>query len=98
VHAHRPVPDFVIGELEATPKANLRYWFWSGNGKLQAAVTRWQGRLKKLIADTNFGNGHTHRFRDIYAIELLQAGVQLERLPTILGHSNIKVTEKNYSP
>jgi integrase len=39
-----------------------------------------------------------HRFRDTFAVELLLAGVPLERVSVLLGHSSIKVTEKHYSP
>jgi integrase len=35
-HVHCPLPDFVVKELEATPKMSERYWFWTGNGKLQS--------------------------------------------------------------
>ena len=31
-------------------------------------------------------------------MELLLAGVPLERVSVLLGHSSIKVTEKHYSP
>ena len=40
----------------------------------------------------------THRFRDTFAVSLLQAGVPMERVSVLLGHSSIKVTEKYYSP
>jgi hypothetical protein len=33
-----------------------------------------------------------------FALELLLAGVPLERVSILLGHSSIKVTEKHYSP
>jgi integrase len=42
--------------------------------------------------------GHAHRFRDTFAVELLKAGVPMERVSVLLGHSSIKVTEKHYSP
>jgi integrase len=38
------------------------------------------------------------RFRDTFAVGLLQAGVPMERVSVLLGHSSIKVTEKHYSP
>jgi integrase len=41
---------------------------------------------------------HAHRFRDTFAVGLLQAGVPMERVSVLLGHSSIKVTEKRYSP
>jgi len=43
-------------------------------------------------------DGHAHRFRDTFAVGLLQAGVPTDRVSVLLGHSSIKVTEKHYSP
>jgi integrase len=43
-------------------------------------------------------DGHAIRFRDIFAVGLLQAGVSMDRVSVLLGHSTIKVTEKRYSP
>jgi integrase/recombinase XerD len=122
-HVHCPLPEFVVKELEATPRMSERYWFWTGNGKLQTAVGDWQGRLLDLFKDmktkqyaranhmtaTNartqleskggeFAEGHAHRFRDTFAIELLLAGVPLERVSILLGHSSLKITEKHYAP
>jgi site-specific recombinase XerD len=122
-HVHCPLPEFVVRELNSIPKMSERYWFWTGNGKLQTAVADWQGRLLDLFecmkvsqfALTNkisnsealkqlrakggkIANGHAHRFRDTFAVELLLAGVPLERVSILLGHNSIKVTEKHYAP
>jgi site-specific recombinase XerD len=35
--------------------------------------------------------------RDTFAVEMLVAGVSLEEVAVLLGHSNTKVTEKRYS-
>ena len=43
-------------------------------------------------------DSHAHHFRDTFAVSLLQAGVPMERVSVVLGHSSIKVTEKHYSP
>jgi len=43
-------------------------------------------------------NGHAHRFRDTFAVELLLSGVPLERVSVLLGHSSIRVTERHYAP
>jgi hypothetical protein len=43
-------------------------------------------------------NGHTHRFRDTFAVSLLEAGVSLENVSTLLGHQSLRVTQKHYAP
>jgi integrase len=37
-------------------------------------------------------------FRDTFAVELLLAGVSLDQVSLLLGHSSIKITEKHYAP
>jgi integrase len=37
-------------------------------------------------------------FRDTFAVECLLAGVPLERVSVLLGHSSAKVTERHYVP
>jgi integrase/recombinase XerD len=97
-HVHCPLPDFVVTELDAIPRMSERFWFWTGNGKLQTAVTDWQGRLQQVFKEAKIVGGHAHRFRHTYAVQLLLAGVPIERVAVFLGHSSIKVTEKFYSP
>ena len=37
-------------------------------------------------------------FRDTFAVELLLAGVPLDRVSVLLGHSSIRITERHYAP
>jgi integrase/recombinase XerD len=97
-HVHCPLPAFVVDELDAIPRMSARYWFWSGNGKLQTAVADWQGRLKDLFDDANVQDGHAHRFRDTFATELLLAAVAIERVSIFLGHQSVRITEKHCRP
>jgi site-specific recombinase XerD len=93
-----PLHDSVALELDAIPQKSERYWFWTGNGKLQSAVADWQGRLKDLFDDAKIQKGHAHRFRDTFATKLLQEGVPIERVSIFLGHQSVKITEKYYRP
>jgi integrase/recombinase XerD len=97
-HVHVPLPDFVVKELALVAPLSQTRWFWTGHGKLQTAVADWQGRLQKLSVLAGVPEVRAHRFRDTMAVELLLAGVPIERVAILLGHTSIRVTEKYYSP
>ena len=92
------LPEFVAEALRSTPPMNDRYWFRTPESKLQTWTGKWQARLLWLFEKAGIVGGHSHRFRDTFAVELLLAGVPLERLSVLLGHSSIRVTERHYSP
>jgi integrase len=92
------LPNFVLNALEATPKITARYFFWNGMDKLETIVGSWRRRLKKLFELAEVENGHPHRFRDTFAVELLLTGVPIERVSVLLGHQSVRITEKHYSP
>jgi len=98
VPVHIVLPEFVLIALEATPRKSESYFFWSGVGNLDSAVRSWQTRLRRLFELARVQKGHAHRFRDTFAVELLQAGVPIERVSVLLGHQSIRVTEKHYNP
>jgi integrase len=43
-------------------------------------------------------DAHSHRFRDMFAVSLLENGVSLENLSVLLGHSSVRITERHYKP
>jgi len=54
---------------------------------------------RKAIFDlANVKHAHSHRLRDTFATELLLAGVPIEDVSILLGHSNTRITAKHYSP
>lgn len=91
-----PLPSIALDALAATPAGV--YYFWSGRGKTKSVVGNYQRAFKKLYKIADVENGHAHRWRDTFAVELLLAGVPLEQVSILLGHASIKVTEKHYSP
>lgn len=102
VPVYTVLPDSVLKALEATPRVTDTRYFWSGHGKRETAVCRWQMRLKKIfdLAGVSKGEGNaiSHRFRDTFAVELLLAGVPIERVAILLGHQSVRVTERHYNP
>ncbi len=91
-----PLPPFVVDILEALPSE--RSFFWTGQSQPKSAVGDWQRTLRRLFDLTRITRGHAHRFRDTFAVELLLAGVPLERVSVLLGHQSTRTTERHYSP
>ncbi|MCI0724911.1 MAG: site-specific integrase [Acidobacteria bacterium] len=91
-----PLPPLVVQALECLPAT--RYFFWSGESDPKSAVGDWQRTLRRVFTLAEVPSGHAHRFRDTFAVELLKAGVPLDRVSVLLGHQSTRVTERHYSP
>jgi len=90
-----PLPPVVIESFEKSGSGELL--FWSGHGNPKSAVADWQRSLRRLFDLAGVEHGHAHRFRDTFAVSLLEKGVALETGAVLLGNT-IKIAEKHYSP
>jgi len=91
-----PLPPVAVSALNSITSAG-RYFFWTGHSKPKSVVGNWQRALRKLFVLAGVPSAHAHRFRDTFSIELLQAGVPIERVSMLLGHQSVRVTEKHYN-
>jgi integrase/recombinase XerD len=102
VPVYTVLPDSVLSALEATPRVTGERYFWSGQSKRESIAGLWEKRLKKAFERAGIskgqGNAVSHRFRDTFAVELLLAGVPIERVSILLGHQSVRITEKHYNP
>jgi len=96
------LPESVLLALEECPQVTDTRFFWSGQGKRETAVCDWQDKIKGVFdlagIVKGLSNAVSHRLRDTFAVELLLAGVPIERVSVLLGHQSIRITEKHYSP
>jgi integrase/recombinase XerD len=94
-----PLPQAVTDALAAIPlTADAQYFFWTGESAPKSCVGDWQRSLRRLFKLAGVPDAYPHRFRDTFAVELLLAGVPLERVSILLGHQSVRITEKHYSP
>jgi integrase/recombinase XerD len=94
-----PIPDDVAKELLSVANGNPRYVFWqTGNGQPQSAAKNWHKDLRVIFRKAEMSGGHPHQLRDTAAVAGLNAGIPLEEVSRLLGHSSIKTTEKHYAP
>jgi site-specific recombinase XerD len=96
-HIDVRLPSHVMNALASIPPASDLYFFWTGNGAIETAVKDWQGRLKQIFRDAGIVNGHPHRFRDTFAVAMLERGESLQAVANALGDS-LLVTQKHYNP
>lgn len=97
VPVYVPLPDFVVHRLEFVKRGNGHY-FCSGNAKTDSYTSKWRLRLSKVFKLAKIEDGHAHRFRDTFAVELLDAGVSIDQVSILLGHKSVRITEKHYAP
>jgi integrase/recombinase XerD len=92
-----PIPEFVSRALEAVPRHGNRY-FQTGEARGKTVRGSWDRTLRILFKLAGVEGGHAHRFRDTFAVKLLEAGTPIEDVSILLGHASTRVTERHYSP
>jgi integrase len=90
-----PVPKDLLAALEKIDNGSERY-FWTGKN-VRSAVSNWSRYLARVFELANVKDGHSHRFRDTCAVELLLAGASVEDVAAILGNTP-QVVAKHYAP
>jgi len=96
-HVDVRLPSHVTNALASIPSASDRYFFWTGNGEIETSVKDWQGRLLQIFKDAGISGGHAHRFRDTFAVSMLERGESLQAVANALGNS-LLVTQRHYNP
>ena len=92
------LPDLVIESLRSITLNGSPYFFWSGESKPITATKFWRRRLKAVARKAGVADFKPHRLRDTFAVELLSRDVSIEDVSTLLGHSSISTTERDYAP
>ena len=108
------LPHDVAEELRnvpATAYTHPGYFFWSGRSKHKSEVSNWIKIFGKILAtaterhpklftesDGQPKPAHLHMIRDTFAVEYLLAGMPLEEVSRLLGHSSVLITQKHYAP
>lgn len=100
------LPHDVAEELRNVPdgmKPNPKYFFWSGNGLPKTAVADHQRALRRVfkLADLKQPDGtpkrcHPHMFRHSFSIHLLESGMPVGSVATLLGHSSSRTGKKRH--
>ena len=67
-----PLPPFVAAAILAIRPAGDDRFFWSGVGHPRSCMSVWDRSLRRVFSLAGVEGGHAHRFRDTFAVSLLE--------------------------
>jgi integrase len=91
-----PIPGYVVEALEEVPRVS-EFYFQTGNAKAKTVRGGWDRCIRSVLALAKVNHGSAHSFRSTLAVDLLNKGVSVEMVATILGNSPAVVI-KHYAP
>jgi integrase/recombinase XerD len=92
-----PLPPDLIADLAKQPTTGGFYFAVASDNPISIAEY-YRQKLTKAGKAAGVANARPHRFRDTFAVRLLEKGVPLETVSTLLGHTDIKTTQRSYAP
>ena len=102
-HVFCPLPESVVAAVQTLesflPAELAQMSKTERNEQIQKLALGYRMTyLRRLGEIAGVSNVHPHRFRDTFAVQLLNDGVPLEDVSKLLGHTSIKTTERHYAP
>jgi integrase/recombinase XerD len=101
------LPDHVVKELTSLPtrkEEHPDYFFWSRRCSQQVNTNKWLRKVDRLNDFLSFKDEadnpmrfRSHMLRDMFAVEMLLAGVPLEKVSKLLTHESVTMTERYYA-
>ena len=91
------IPDLVIAALDRIKQPGHEYFFWTGSSMPSSAANYWRTRLNLIARKACVKGFKPHRLRHTFAVEALIADVDIKDVSTLLGHSSVLTTERDYA-
>ncbi len=106
-HIECVLPDHAVEALNSLPRRpeeHPGYFFWSRTCTEDINTNKWCRKIHRLNNYLSFkdeaGNPmefRSHMLRDMFAVEMLLAGVPLEKVSKLLTHESVTMTERYYA-
>ena len=92
---HMPLRPATLAALKTiTPEGGYYYFINSDSLKVSTVAEYWRVKLASVFKEAGIKKGHPHRLRDSAAMNWLVAGIDIKTVSMLLGHSSVKITEK----
>lgn len=92
-----PLSAEMADPIVNAPRLTERYPFWDGVSPTNAWNARFASSVTSLLETVSgVANIHPHRFRDTFAVDLLNRNIDIRTVSRLLGHKSIATTIKYY--
>lgn len=101
------LPDHAVDALASLPARDEEhpdYFFWSRGCSQLTNTNKWLRKVDRLNDYLAFKDEagrplrfRSHMLRDTFAVEMLLAGVPLEKVSKLLTHESVTITERYYA-
>jgi site-specific recombinase XerD len=92
-----PLPPDVLRALAELPLVG-GFFFAVESANPVSIAEYYRQKLVRAAKKAGVVNAHPHRFRDTFAVRLLERGVPLETVSVLLAHTDLKTTQRSYAP
>ncbi|HZQ24915.1 MAG TPA: tyrosine-type recombinase/integrase [Terriglobales bacterium] len=92
-----PIPGWLGNLLLKVKNGNEQFFFWSGESTTKSATSVYDKLYRKVFDQAGIVNGGSHRLRHLFAVHLLEIGIDIRVVSRALGHKSLAITERYYA-
>jgi integrase/recombinase XerC len=93
------LPPWLVAKIQALPEIAPGFVFFDGRKKWkQFYRSEVYHNLQSIGNSVGLAGVRAHRFRDSFAVNRLNEGMELQDLKDLLGHKSVATTEAHYAP
>lgn len=91
------IPIWLGKELHQIQNNSQDHFFWTADSTPKSACSVYDKLYRSVFEHAGITNGGSHRLRHLFAVSLLEKGVDIRIVSRALGHKSVVITERYYA-